>query len=100
MTEPHQRNMVECSQRPVQTSPEALEGKAAAFWTSGTYGGVCEHGQGAICLRACASKRASAHRREAAFSLRSYFGEVGPAKAGGTPLAAFFNTLHMRKNLD
>ncbi len=39
-----------------------LEGKAAAAWTSGAYGGVREHDQGAR-----------------------------------TPLAAFFNILHMRK---
>ena len=55
---------------------------AAAAWASGVYGGVREHGQAATCLRACASKRASARRREAAFSLRSSFGEGGPAEAG------------------
>jgi len=54
--------MVECSKRPVQSCPETFEGKAAAAWTSGAFGGVREHGQGAR-----------------------------------TPLAAFFNTLHMRK---
>jgi len=59
MTEPHQRKMVECSQRPVQTCPEALEGKAAAFWTSGTYGGVCEHGQGATGLSEAAPAKAA-----------------------------------------
>ncbi|MEO8328346.1 MAG: hypothetical protein ABI618_21070 [Nitrospirota bacterium] len=37
----------------------------------GAYGGVREPDHGATCLRACASKRASARRREAA-----------PAKAG------------------
>ena len=36
------------------------EGKAAATWMGGAYGGVREHGQRATCLRACASKRFSA----------------------------------------
>ncbi len=34
----------ECSSSPVL---RLLEGKAAAAWTSGAYGGVREHGQGA-----------------------------------------------------
>lgn len=39
--------MMECSKKSVQSCPESLEGKAAAAWASGAYGGVREHGQAA-----------------------------------------------------
>jgi hypothetical protein len=55
---------------------------------------VREHGLGETCLRACASKSASARRREAAFSLRSYFGEGGPAKAGNAGGGFFQHSQH------
>ncbi len=44
--------------------------RTACNHVGGRYEGVRGHGQGATCLR------------EAAFSLRSYFGEGGPAEAG------------------
>jgi hypothetical protein len=40
------------------SSPEALEGKAAATWTGVAYEGVREHGQVATCLREAAPAKA------------------------------------------
>jgi hypothetical protein len=84
-----------CSRRilkiAVKSCPEALEGKASAS-EGPTQTLYVEGLNEEICLRACVSKRASARRREAAFSLRNYFGEGGPAKTGNDA-GAFFSIL-------
>ena len=83
----------ECSKQLVQSSPELVEGKAAHGFprsaerypclTTRAYGTVREDGKASTCLRV------------AAFSLRSYFGEGGSAKAGNAP-GGLFQHFHYR----
>lgn len=66
LVQTHRQEIMECSKMRIQSCPEVSRREGGSHLDGGAYGGVCEHDQEASCLHACASKRASARRREAA----------------------------------
>jgi hypothetical protein len=79
------------SKKHVLSLPKGPSSKAAAISTRGAY---AEYVSTEKWRPACALARRSApaRRREAAFSLRSHFGEGGPAKAGNAAGGFFQQT--------
>ena len=79
----------------VRSCPEAPRRKGRSHFYTRSVCGIREYGEMATCLRACASKRASARRREAApaeAGNAAGLSAVALAKAGG-----FFQQTHTGK---